>query len=78
MIRYLTSENSGGDYKLRIDDSYEFGYSVNSGQPGLPVEQEIAELTIGPGVHVITLQPVEIRKAELMKLLEVQLIPIED
>ena len=78
MIRYLTSENSGGDYKLRIDDSYEFGYSVNSGQPGLPVEQEIAELTIGPGVHVITLQPLEIRNVELLKLLEVQLIPIED
>ena len=77
MIKYLTSENSGGDYKLKVDDAYEFGYSVNSEKNDLPVTQELAELTITGGTHVITIEPTSITKSELMKLLEIQLIPIE-
>ena len=78
MIKYLTSENSGGDYALKVDDAYEFGYTVNSEKNNNPIEQELAELTITAGTHTISLQPKNIKKAELMKLLELQLIPIED
>ena len=78
VIKFLTSENSGGDYQLNVDDAYEFGYSVNSSNSSQVITQELAELDINEGTHVISLLPSKITKGELMKLLEIQLIPIEN
>ena len=78
MIKFLASENSGGDYQLNIDNAYEFGYSVNSRNPSEVITQELAELDIKEGSHVISLLPSKITKGELMKLLEIQLIPIDN
>ena len=78
IIRYLTGENCGGAYLLTVDDTYEFGYSVNSDKNNSSITQELAELTITGGTHVISLQPTSVTKGELMKLLEIQLIPVED
>jgi hypothetical protein len=62
---------------LKVDDAYEFGYRISSGTHSNPITQELAELTITDGIHTIFLEPKNITKTELMKLLEIQLIPID-
>jgi alpha-L-fucosidase len=76
-IKYLAGENAGGDYQLKVDDAYEFGYAIDGTKNARPTTQELAELMITGGIHTIILQAAAIKKAELMKPLEIQLIPID-
>jgi hypothetical protein len=78
IIKFLAGENAGGNYLLNVDDAYEFGYAVNSVNPSEVITQELAELDLTEGTHVISVVPSSITKGELMKLLEIQLIPVDN
>jgi alpha-L-fucosidase len=76
-IKYVSCANCAGEYKLKINDTYEFGYTINSRKDTKPITEELTKLIIPSGTHSISLYPVDISKTELMKPLEIQLIPID-
>lgn len=78
MIKYIGGKEASGELQLRMDDSYEFGYTINKETESRMIDKELAELNITEGTHTITLQPISITGSELMKILEIQLIPIDN
>lgn len=74
-IKYLAGKESGGNYSFKIDQQ-EFKQDVNLGDDQV-IGQEIGEVQLSKGTHQITISANTILKSELMKLLEVQLIPLK-
>lgn len=77
MIKYLADGNSGGAYSLKLGASI-FHKKVAESTNGKVITENIGEISIEAGVHELTISPETIPKKELMKLLEVQLIPIKN
>lgn len=73
-IKYLAGKESGGSYHFKIDQQ-DFNQEVLIGDTKV-VTQVIGEISLAKGLHRIEINPNTILKSELMKLLEVQLIPI--
>lgn len=73
-IKYLAGSDSGGSYDFKIDQQ-KFRQNVTIGNDKV-VAQDIGEIQLDEGRHKININPNTILKSELMKLLEVQLIPI--
>ena len=74
VIKYLSGENAGGTYNLKLD-KYIVEKPVTTGTK--VITEEIGEMKLYPGIHNLSIQPKEITKQELMKLLEIQLIPVK-
>ncbi|MBB2145128.1 alpha-L-fucosidase [Pedobacter sp. LMG 31464] len=74
VIKYLASKEAGGSYTFKIDQQ-EIKQNVQIGDAKV-VTQTISEIQLAKGTHHITINPTTILKTELMKLLEVQLIPL--
>ena len=74
-IKYLAGKESGGNYSFKVDQQ-EFKQEVNLSDDQV-ITQEIGEVQLSKGVHQITISANTILKNELMKLLEVQLIPLK-
>lgn len=73
-IKYLAGKDAGGSYTFKIDQQ-EIKQDVQIGDAKV-VTQNIGDILVAKGTHHITITPTTISKTELMKLLEVQLIPI--
>lgn len=74
LIKYLSPSGAAGTYLIRAGD-------FKRELPVLPLntgvqQQEIAVLNLKKGVTQLKLNPVQISGTELMKLLEIQLIPV--
>jgi len=74
VIKYLAGKDAGGSYTFKIDQQ-EIKQDVQLGDVKV-VTQNIGDIQLAKGTHHITITPTTISKTELMKLLEVQLIPI--
>ena len=74
VIKYLAGDNSGGGFKLVMDNGHEFNYTVDTNANNALITKKLAEIAIGSGIHEIEIKPTGITKQELMKLLEIQLI----
>lgn len=74
VIKYLAGKDAGGSYTFKIDQQ-EIKQDVQIGDAKV-VTQNIGDIQLAKGTHHITITPTTISKTELMKLLEVQLIPI--
>jgi len=90
IIKYLASEeSSGGKYALNVDQLFNSDWSVMKSKYSLsktvvtsskgtdPIVEDLGIIQLRDGTYRITIQPVNIEKSELMKLLEVQLIPLD-
>ena len=76
LIKYVADKGTEGTYQLQCDKFiYDGTVAAKKGTETLTVEAGI--LKLGSGIHHLTIKPIEIKQAELMKLLEVQLIPIQ-
>jgi alpha-L-fucosidase len=84
-IKYLAPEGtSGGSFNIvvnRMDagslkEVYRFPVTVHNGKDTTVITGEPGDMELPPGSYTIKLLPVEIKRAELMKALEVQLIAI--
>jgi alpha-L-fucosidase len=75
IAKYIApAETAGGTFSLQLGkDNRE--QEVETG-PGVQTV-ELLTTTIPPGIHTLTISPLKITKTELMKLLEIQLIPIK-
>ncbi len=74
VVKYLAGNDSGGNYTFKIDQK-EFKQDVMPGGTKV-VAQALGEIQMDKGIHKLTISPNAILKSELMKLLEVQLIPV--
>ena len=65
-----------GTYELSIGP-FKVKGTVESLSKGTQIKEQIlGTVTLEPGVHSLSIAPVEIKRAGLMKILEVQLIPV--
>jgi len=77
MIKYLAGENSGGNCKLVIDKALDYNIAVEGNKNNQVITKIVGIVTASEGEHQFEIKPTSISKAELMKLLEVQLIPLD-
>jgi alpha-L-fucosidase len=77
VIKYVApSETNGGVYSVTMDEFYS-QHSVNNGKKNTSViTGELENIFLPAGMHDLKIVPVGISKSELMKLLEIQLIPV--
>jgi len=76
LLKYAADNVDEGTYELSIGNHKVKG-SVEAIAKGVQVkEQELGTVSLEPGAHSLSITPVEIKKAGLMKLLEIQLIPV--
>jgi alpha-L-fucosidase len=72
VIKYLAPvETSGGSFSVAVNKK-QFQQAVSPGN----VTLELGTITLPAGIHTLQVQPLRITKDELMKLLEIQLIPL--
>jgi hypothetical protein len=75
VIKYIAGETSAGEYGLLLDGTDVAGNKkIKNGKTTEIITETVAEIPVKDGEHVLTLKPFIIQKAELMKLLEIQLI----
>lgn len=77
VLKYLSDANAGGTYNLKLD---EFSRNAEAGlnhKSGPVITEELGIASLKAGRNKLTIKPIDIKKIELMKLLEVQLIPVE-
>jgi len=77
IIKYTSSLNAGGIYQVN-SDNFTKQEQVKSTKNGNVISEQLGVLTLNAGIHDITIKAIDIQKAELMKLLEVQLIPLDN
>lgn len=73
-IKYIAGGTIGGQYTLTLADQI-FTKNTAAGSNN-PVNEEIGTIRLNPGIHNLLLTPLKIPQTELMKLLEVQLVPV--
>jgi hypothetical protein len=75
VIKYIAGENSGGIYQLQLDD-FTMQNKVAENKKEEVVTQSIKTISLPAGMHQLNIKAIDINANELMKLLEVQLIPV--
>jgi alpha-L-fucosidase len=77
LIKYVApKELAGGIYGATLDDFYTENSVINRSKNTEVVTQELETISLQAGIHHLKITPVTIAGKELMKLLEVQLIPV--
>jgi alpha-L-fucosidase len=76
VLKYAGSEDSEGTYQLQLGD-FKKQAPVEAGQEkGQVYTKALGTVTLKPGMYDLAITPVEIKGAELMRPLEVQLVPV--
>lgn len=75
VLKYLADNTDEGTYELKIGDLVKSG-KVESVAKEQVKEEEIGTVSLQPGAHTLQLNALQLSKANLMKTLEVELIPI--
>jgi alpha-L-fucosidase len=85
IIKYMaTQETSGGSYAVIVNrdhasssnELYNSRHGVSTDSKNV-ITQDLGDISLEHGSYTLKLVPVTINKDELMKLLEVQLIPLD-
>ena len=74
VLKYLADDSDAGSYKLEIG-SLAINGEIQSSSKSAVKTVNLGEVSLQPGVHSLTITPLDITKSALMKILEVQLIP---
>jgi len=77
ILKYLADNTDEGTYELTVGDLKKTGKAVSAAKEEVK-EDEIGKVNLQPGTHTLQISPVQITKANLMKILEVQLIPLNN
>lgn len=77
LVKYTADNANMGTYELKLDDFKKQGSVEATGKGESVKEQVIGEVSLNAGFHHLQIAPIEIQKSGLMKLLEVQLIPLD-
>ena len=77
LIKYVAPpETSGGTYSMSLDNNYSQHSVINGEKNTSVVTNELGLVHLPAGIHNLKISPISFRKSELLKLLEVQLIPV--
>lgn len=76
-IKYIAPrESAGGKFRLKLDDHY-VDRDVRTGNKNESViTEEVFTVPLGADIHWLSITPLYISQSELMKLLEVDLMPV--
>lgn len=87
-IKYLAGQQTAARrYSLTVEDVFDKSKTVKlyaeynvftNAKSTEPVTRQLDNVHLSAGIHIIRIMPVSISKEELMKLLEVQLIPVNN
>jgi len=77
LVKYTADNANAGAYELKLDDFKKQGTVETTAKGESVKEQVIGEVSLNAGSHHLQIAPLEIQKSGLMKLLEVQLIPLD-
>jgi len=75
VLKYLADSNDEGTYELKLGELIKSG-KIESVPKEQVKEEEIGTVNLQPGTHTLQLNALQIGKANLMKTLEVELIPV--
>lgn len=79
LVKYLAGEEEGGSYRLEEDGRFLEEKQVITKKGATDITTEEAGIwSPGPGLHTLNIKPVTMGKPSLMRLLEVQLIPVNE
>jgi alpha-L-fucosidase len=78
VLKYVASDESEGNYQLNIDDKSFEGSVSPSAKGNTIITKELGTAKLEVDSHIISLTATGITKGELMKLLEIQLIPVNN
>jgi alpha-L-fucosidase len=77
VIKYIApEESSGGSYSVAAGD-YSTQNKVITDPKGVVITRGLGTVSLSSGEHNLKIAPASITKTELMKLLEIQLIPVD-
>lgn len=76
-VKYMADAQCSGTYQLQLDQ-LQYNGAIKSGSQKGQQQQDAGTIRLQPGTHELTIQPVQITGKELMKLLEVQLVPVKE
>ncbi|MFL5811527.1 MAG: glycoside hydrolase family 88 protein, partial [Flavisolibacter sp.] len=78
VIKYLApKETAGGMYAFSLDQNYSQHYVITDEKNTTAITRDLGTLPLAPGIHHLKIAPLELGQSELMKLLEIDLIPID-
>lgn len=78
LIKYVASPETEGTYKLMLDDKT-FEDKVTATEKGNSIiTKELGIVKLEVDTHILSINPIQFIKPELMKLLEVQLVPVKN
>jgi alpha-L-fucosidase len=76
VLKYVADNADEGTYELSVG-SFKVKDTIAAIAKGTQVKEHVlGTVTLKPGTHSLTVSPLEIKKAGLMKILEVQLVPV--
>jgi alpha-L-fucosidase len=76
LIKYAADADNAGTYELTLGNLKKTETVTTNAKGDKIIEQALGEVSLQPGTHTLKITPVEIQKSGLMKILEVQLIPL--
>lgn len=74
-LKYIAVAEGGGQIQMKLNGSIIFDHIVISDKQSGPSVKELGLLSLKPGAYTLTISPAAIEGIELMKLLEIELIP---
>ncbi|MDB5111037.1 MAG: alpha-L-fucosidase [Mucilaginibacter sp.] len=77
VLKYLADNSDAGTYEFKIGDMLKKDEIVPSAKATVKTVN-MGEVSLSPGTHTLQINPVEITKSALMKIMEVQLIPLNN
>jgi alpha-L-fucosidase len=75
VVRYIAGSTSGAAYEIQLGTA-KINASVVPPADGMVTTQDAGVISAPTGIQPLTIKPTQIKGAELMKLLEIQLIPV--
>jgi alpha-L-fucosidase len=76
LFRYVADNVDAGTYELNIGTVTKKGEVVPAVKEEVKTD-DLGEISLQPGSHILQITPVKITKGALIKLLEIQLIPVK-
>lgn len=76
MIKYLPENNHPVRYALLVDETNAVKTTATSGKSMEPVTESIGTIKLAAGLHHLSLKALDSSATEVMKLLEIDLIPV--
>lgn len=77
VLKYLADSTDAGSYQITIGNLVKKAEVLSSAKEEIKTI-DLGEVSLSPGIHTLQITPVAITKSALMKILEIQLVPVTE